>query len=66
MEALLLTAALVTVMVLALIALARVWVPSSRLGGYRRTHGSDGIEQGPQSREDDDARWHWGGGNPGS
>lgn len=66
MEALLLTAGLVIVIVLSLVVLARAWVPSSRLGGYQRTHGPDGLDRGPQSREDDDVRWHWGGGNPGS
>ena len=59
MEALLTTGALLIVMVLALVLLSRAWVRSSRLGGYRATHRPDGMEQGPQVPEDDDAPWHW-------
>ena len=63
-EALLATVALLIVVVLALVLLSRTWVRSSRLGGYRATHGPDGLERGPQVPEDDDARWHWGDGKP--
>ena len=59
MEAWLTTGALLIVMVVALVLLSRAWVRSSRLGGYRATHRPDGMEQGPQVPEDDDARWHW-------
>lgn len=62
MESLLFTAALVAVMLLALVLLAKGWVRSSRIGGYRATHGPDGVEAGPPVREDDDVRWDWGGG----
>ena len=59
MDALLTTVALLIVMVLALVLLSRAWVRSSRVGGYRATHRADGIEDGPQVPEDDDARWQW-------
>lgn len=64
MEAWLTTVALLVVVVVALVILSRTWVRSSRLGGYRVTHGQDGVEQGARVPEDDDARWHWGGGSP--
>jgi hypothetical protein len=62
MESLLFTAGLVVVMALALALLARAWVRSSSIGGYRATHRLDGIEAGPPVREDDDVHWDWGGG----
>ena len=68
MEAVLATVALLSLLVLALVMLSRTWVRSSRLGGYRATHGTDERtdepEQGPQVPEDDDARWHWRDGTP--
>ncbi len=62
MEDVLFTAGLVAVMVLALALLAKGWVRSSKIGGYRATHGVDGAEEGPGVREDDDVHWDWGGG----
>ena len=59
MDALLATVALLIVMVLALVLLSRAWVRSSRVGGYRAAHRADGIEEGAQVPEDDDARWQW-------
>ena len=59
MDALLTTVALLIVMVLALVLLSRAWVRSSRVGGYRASHRPDGIEDGAQVPEDDDARWQW-------
>ena len=65
MESLLFTAALVVVMVLALALLAKAWVRSSSIGGYRTDHTPDGIETGPAVAEDDDVHWDWGsGGKP--
>ena len=58
-ELILLTAALVLVMGLVLLPLARSWVRSSHAGGYRMTHGPDGVEEGPKVPEDDETRWHW-------
>ncbi len=58
-EMVLATGALLVLMLLALIALGRGWVRSSSIGGYRATHGADGIEEGPEVPEDDDARWNW-------
>lgn len=63
-EALLATAALVVVVLLVLVVLSRVWVRSSRLGGYQVTHGRDGRQGEPPVPEDDDARWRWGNGKP--
>ena len=58
-ESILLAGVLLLVIVLALVVLARSWVRSSRVGGYRMTHGPDGVEDGPKVPEDDDTRWHW-------
>ena len=59
MWAWLLTASIISGMVVALIAVERAWVHSSRLGGYHVSHGPDGVERGPVVPEDDDARWDW-------
>ena len=58
-ELILLTGVLLLVIGLVLLPLARSWVRSSRVGGYRTTHGPDGVEHGPKVPEDDDTRWHW-------
>ena len=64
MDALLMTAALIGLMILALVVLGRTWPRSSRLGGYRagrgaghETGGDPGAEAGVP--EDDDAHWRW-------
>lgn len=59
MEALLLTGAMLGLMVLALVLLARFWPRSSRRTGYRIS-GQDGQDpNAPTVPEDDDARWRW-------
>ncbi len=59
MEALLATAGLLVVVLLALTVLARTWPRSSHLGGYHVEHpGSDG-ESGPKVREEYEADWNW-------
>jgi hypothetical protein len=64
MDALLMTAALIGLMILALVVLGRTWPRSSRLGGYRagrgaghETGGDPGADAGVP--EDDDAHWRW-------
>ena len=47
MEAVLATVALLSLLVLALVMLSRTWVRSSRLGGYRATHGTDERRTSP-------------------
>ncbi|MGB8648906.1 MAG: hypothetical protein WCF84_26955 [Anaerolineae bacterium] len=59
MEALLATAGLLLVIGLALVLLSRVWVGSSRLGGYGNSQRDDGPEPGARAQEDDDVRWNW-------
>jgi len=65
MDALLMTAALIGLMIGALVLLGRTWPRSSRLGGYRAGRGAGheagdgdaGAEAGVP--EDDDAHWRW-------
>jgi hypothetical protein len=67
MDALLMTAALVGLMIAALVLLGRTWPRSSRLGGYRAGRGAGhdtggGPDAGaPEvgAPEDDDAHWRW-------
>jgi hypothetical protein len=59
MQALLATVGLLIGIWLALVLLSRAWVRSSRLGGYRATHRTDGLEPGPRVPEDDDVHWKW-------
>lgn len=58
MEALLTTVGLLIVILLVMVVLSRVWVRSSRLGGYGVSRGPEG-DQGPRPPEDDDVAWHW-------
>ena len=71
MDALLLTAALIGLMIGALVLLGRTWPRSSRLGGYRAGRGA-GHEAGSGDAdadsgvpEDDDAHWRWSHRDPG-
>ena len=65
MEAVLAAIALLFVIGLALVLLSRGWVHSSRLGGYGAAHGAEERTSAPGvPQEDDDVRWHWGGGKP--
>jgi hypothetical protein len=64
MDALLLTAALIGLMIGALVLLGRTWPRSSRVGGYRAGRGAgrgaaDGLDAGDGAPEDDDAHWRW-------
>ena len=63
MEALLTTGLAIGVILLALVALARAWVHSSKAGGYRASDWSDRPTPGPRPPEDD-AQWRWGDGQP--
>lgn len=64
MDAWLATLAVVGLMVLALVLLARTWPRSSRGGGYRagrgagHAAGSDAAAE-PPAPEDDDVHWSW-------
>lgn len=64
MDAWLATVAVILVMIVAMVLLARSWPRSSRSGGYRAGrgagHGSsaDGGAE-PAPAEDDDTRWEW-------
>jgi hypothetical protein len=65
MQAVLPTRGLLGVIGPALVLLSRGWVRSLRLGGYGLAHRPEGRRSAtgvPQ--EDDDVRWHWGGGKP--
>ena len=70
MDALLMTAAVIGLMVGALVLLGRTWPRSSRLGGYRAGRGA-GHEAGGKGDadaavpEDDDAHWRWSDKDPG-
>ncbi len=70
MDALLLTAVVIGLMIGALVLLGRTWPRSSRLGGYRAGRGA-GHEagSGPDADagvpEDDDAHWRWSDPDPG-
>jgi hypothetical protein len=64
MEALLMTAALVGLMIGALVLLGRSWPRSSRLGGFRAGRGAghdsaSGPDADAGAHEDDDAHWRW-------
>lgn len=58
MEALLLTAGMVALMVLVLAIVGRFWPRSSGLGGYR-ARGDARNGQPPVRDDDDDGHWRW-------
>lgn len=54
--------ALIALMLLALVLLAKTWPRSSHAGGYGATRdgaGGPSLGTGPTVREDDDAHWNW-------
>ena len=64
MDALLMTAVLIGLMIGALVLLGRTWPRSSRLGGYRAGRGAGHEAGGDRDAdagvpEDDDAHWRW-------
>jgi hypothetical protein len=71
MDALLMTAAVIGLMIGALVLLGRTWPRSSRLGGYRAGRGAGheggGGDAGADAGvpEDDDAHWRWTSPGPG-
>jgi hypothetical protein len=58
-EALLTAVAVLVVMALAFVLLARGWPRSSRRTGYRITGQDQSAGEAPPAPEDDDARWRW-------
>ncbi len=58
-EAALMAVAVLVVMALALVLLARGWPHSSRRTGYRISGRDRPAGEEPPVPEDDDARWHW-------
>ncbi len=59
-EAALTTIALLLVIVLALVLVARYWPHSSRRTGYHISRPDETPGEEPPVPEDDDARWRWG------
>lgn len=59
MEALLMTAVVLVAIVVGLVLLSRVWVHSSKLGGYHAARGADEPDRRPKVPEDDEERWRW-------